>query len=112
MQPMIRCLLVALVLSVAGTAVRAEPRWAPSPPFVMTLSNTAPLQFGLTAEQTSAALGVPLAYVSGRPGHEIFLAVTTGGHFFFPREDAIFLQFRSGRLTGWKVDRRLAASFW
>jgi hypothetical protein len=77
----------------------------------MTLSNTAPLQFGLTAEQTSAALDAPLAYVSGRPGNEIFLAVTTGGHFF-SREDAIFLQFRKGRLTGWKVDRRLAASIW
>jgi hypothetical protein len=108
---MIRILLMALGLSFAGTAVRAEPRGPVSPPFVMTLSSTAPLQFGLTAEQTSQALGVPLAYVSGRPSNEIFLAVTAGGHYF-PRQDAIFLQFRKGRLTGWKVDRRLAASFW
>jgi hypothetical protein len=111
MQPMIRCFLLVLALSLAGTAARAEPHHTPSPPFVTTLSNTAPLQFGLTLDETSAALGVPLAYVSGRPGNEIFLAVTAGGHFFV-REDAIFLQFRKGRLTGWKVDRRLAASLW
>ncbi len=111
MQPMIRLLLIALGLSLAGTAAHAEPHGPASPPFVMTLSNTAPLQFGLTAEQTSQALGVPLAHVSGRPGNEIFLAVAAGGHYF-PRQDAIFLQFRKGRLTGWKVDRRLAASFW
>jgi hypothetical protein len=112
---MIRFLLAAGVLAITGPDVRAEPhmfpQMAPSPPFVTTLSNTAPLQFGLTAEQTATALGVPLAYVSGRPGHEIFLAMTTGG-YFFARQDAIFLQFRKGRLTGWKSDRVLAASSW
>ncbi len=111
MQPMIRFLLAAGVLAIAGTDVYAGPYQAPSPPFVTTLSNTAPLRFGLTAEQTSAALGVPLAYVSGRPDSEVFLAMTTGGHFF-ARQDAIFLQFRKGRLTGWKSDRFLAASSW
>jgi hypothetical protein len=107
---MIRLLLVATVLAITGTTSRAEPHRTPAPPFVLTLSNTAPLQFGLTAEETSAALGAPLAYVSGRPGHEILVAVTRGGHFY-SRDDAIFLQFRKGRLTGWKTDRRVAGPF-
>lgn len=102
--------MAVVALAATSMAGRAEPIGTPPPPFVMTLSNTAPLQFGLTADETAAALGVPLAYVSGRHGHEIFLAVTTGGHFF-AREDAIFLKFRNGHLTGWKTDRRLAASF-
>lgn len=109
---MIRLVLVAALLAVVGaTTVRAEPHGAVTVPFVATLSNTAPLHFGLTAEQTAAALGAPLAYVSGRPGHEIFVAQTTGGNFF-PRHEAIFLQFRNGRLTGWTADRRTAAAWW
>ena len=79
-------------------------------PFVATLSNHAPLEFGLTVEQAAWRLQTPLIYVAGQPGQEIFLATVTGGHFF-PRTDAVFLQFRHGRLTGWKVDRRMTSGF-
>jgi len=27
-----------------------------------------------------------------------------GGSWFFPRDDRLYLQFRGGRLTGWKGD--------
>lgn len=73
--------------------------------FTQTLSNIYPLAFGMTAEDTARALATPLHYLSGRPGDEIFLAIRTiGGGGFFPRSDRLFLQFRRGRLTGFKGD--------
>ena len=51
------------------------------------------------------ALGVPLNYISGRPGNEVFLAFRRyGGSGFFNRKDRLYLQFRRGRLAGWKGD--------
>ncbi len=50
-------------------------------------------------------MGTPLTYISRRPGHEIYLAIRTfGGSGFFDRRDRLYLQFRNGRLTGWKGD--------
>ena len=59
-------------------------------------SNTLPLVFGMTPEQTELALGVPLAYHSGRGGSKIYAV-----------DSALALQFRRGRLTGWKQDWQL-----
>ena len=42
--------------------------------FCGTQSNIAPLNFGMTPEEVSSALGVPLVYYSGRAGSEIYLA--------------------------------------
>lgn len=75
------------------------------PPFTATRSNNTPLAFGMDEETTSRALGVPLNYISGRPGNEIYLAFRDdGGSGFFNRKDRLYLQFRKGRLTGWKGD--------
>ncbi|PZA10601.1 hypothetical protein DNX69_14675 [Rhodopseudomonas palustris] len=94
----------ALLLSVAPTfAQRSEVIVAP--PFVATLSNTTPLAFGMDANQAATALGMPLNYVSGKPGDEVFLVIRTqGGTGFFDRRDRLYLQFRRGRLAGWKGD--------
>ena len=74
-------------------------------PFTATLSNTTPLVFGMSANETADALGVPLTYVSGKPGHEIYLAIQhLGGSGLFPHNDRLYLQFRKGRLTCWKGD--------
>jgi hypothetical protein len=71
-------------------------------------NNTAPLAFGMTPEQASIALGVPLVYYSGRPGSEIYLAYGSPGiPGFYPVDSALALQFRNGQLTGWKKDWRL-----
>jgi hypothetical protein len=71
-------------------------------------SNTAPLAFGMTVEQATSALGVPLVYHSGPPGSEIFVAYGSAGvRGFYPVDSAIALQFRKGHLTGWKKDWRL-----
>lgn len=74
-------------------------------------SNTVPLAFGMTPDQASAALGLPLVYLSGRPGSEIFVAAGRAGiPGFYPIDHGIALQFRRGRLTGWKKDWQLRRS--
>jgi hypothetical protein len=75
------------------------------PPFTATLSNNTPLVFGMDAEDAARALGTPLNYVSGRPGDEIFMTFRhAGGSGLFPIKDRLYLQFRKGRLAGWKGD--------
>jgi len=67
------------------------------------VNNIAPLAFGMTVEQASRALGTPLVYVFGKRGSEIFAAdhpaETPGLHRVGTR---VSLQFRNGRLAGWK----------
>jgi hypothetical protein len=59
----------------------------------------------MEAEDAARALGMPLNYISGRPGDEIYLVFRPiGGSGFFNRRDRLYLQFRHGRLTGWKGD--------
>ncbi|WP_407178862.1 hypothetical protein [Bradyrhizobium sp. STM 3562] len=68
-------------------------------------TNGAPLHFGMTAEEVSQALGVPLNYVRGRPGNELLLAIPNiKGSALSIRSDGLYLQFRKWRLTGWKGD--------
>jgi hypothetical protein len=89
----------------AVSAGQFPPDGRPRQPFIATLSNLTPLVFGMDAEQTSRALGQPLQYVSGRPGSEIYLAFRNlGGSGLVTHHDRLFLQFRGGRLTGWKED--------
>ncbi|PWE76123.1 hypothetical protein XF30_04435 [Bradyrhizobium sp. SUTN9-2] len=101
-----------LMMLAAGTmllslSAQAEPIGAvpPRKPFAATLSNNIPLAFGMDAEQTARALGQQLQYVRGRPGHEIYLALRNiGGSGLIPHRHRLFLQFRHGRLAGWKED--------
>ncbi len=70
--------------------------------------NIVPLAFGMTPDQAAIALGVPLIYHSGRQGAEIYLAHGSAGvPGFYPVGSALALQFRKGRLTGWKKDWQL-----
>jgi hypothetical protein len=76
-----------------------------SRPFTATLSNNVPLVYGMDAEDAARALGTPLNYIRGRPGDEIFLVFRDiGGSGLFPHRDRLYLQFRKGRLAGWKGD--------
>jgi len=107
-----RRLLTFVVLVISGGSIvmhgRANAQQFPltaSPPFVGTLSNLTPLAFGMNVDETSRALGQPLQYVSGRPGNEIYLTFRNlGGSGLISHHDRLFLQFRGGRLTGWKED--------
>lgn len=99
---------LSTLVCVAGLAwpdaARAQPLRADLP-FSATLSNNTPLAFGMAAGDAARVLGTPLSYVSGRPGDEIYLAIRdVGGSGFFDRRDRLFLQFRRGRLAGWKGD--------
>jgi hypothetical protein len=90
----------------SATAQQVPPTGGPyPPPFTATLSNNTPLAFGMDAGEAARALGTPLTYVRGRPGDEIFLAFrNVGGSGLFYKKDRLFLQFRKGRLAGWKGD--------
>jgi hypothetical protein len=72
-------------------------------PFTQSLSNNKPLAFGMSAQDAATVLGVPLDYVSGPPGNEVLAAVRPSSGYF-NREPRLFLQFRAGRLSGWKGD--------
>jgi hypothetical protein len=89
------------VLALSGVALatgQAQPVVTVTPPNI-------PLTFGLTPEQASAALGVPLQYVGGPPGDEMLLALpNVKGTTLSKRSDGLYLQFRHGRLSGWRGD--------
>ena len=69
------------------------------------VSAAAPLSFGMGIDEASAALGVPLSYVRGRPGDELLLVIpNVKGNALAIRSDGLYLQFRHGRLSGWKGD--------
>lgn len=96
--------VVALALTHAALTPARAGDWGPAP-FTRTLSNNTPLAFGMSPDDVATALGTPLSRVGGRTGDEIYLAARhIGGSGFFPRDDKLFLQFRKGRLTGWKGD--------
>jgi hypothetical protein len=64
-----------------------------------------PLTFGMTPDQAAQALGVQLYYVRGRPGDELLAALpNVKGATLASRSDGLYLQFRHGRLSGWKGD--------
>jgi hypothetical protein len=98
-------LLVTAGLAPAS-AQQLPPTGGPYPPsFTATLSNNTPLAFGMDAEEAARALGTPLNYIRGRPGDEVFLTFRhAGGSGLFPVRDRLYLQFRKGRLAGWKGD--------
>jgi hypothetical protein len=103
--------LAASVLLLMAIAVPSGPAASQGttldgrPPFYATMSNHRPLVFGMDVEQASAALKQPLQYVSGPPGNEIYFAFRNlGGSGLINHHDRLFLQFRNGRLMGWKED--------
>jgi hypothetical protein len=91
--------LAALMLAVACAA--------PAPAFADQTPNRTPLTFGMDPDEASRALGTPLNYVSGSPGNEMYLALpNVEGSALSFRKDGLYLQFRKGRLMGWKGDWR------
>jgi hypothetical protein len=103
--------VLAAVLMIAGACVPALAQHLPpiggpaAPSFTATLSNNTPLAFGMDAEAAERALGSPLNYVSGRPGNEVFFTFRNlGGSGLFYNKHRLYLQFRNGRLAGWKGD--------
>jgi hypothetical protein len=109
----LKSLASAAWLLIGASTVQLAPagaqQWTPGAvrraPFTATLSNNTPLVFGMDVSDASRALGEPLSHVNGRPGDEIYLAIRNlGGSGLLNHHDRLFLQFRKGRLTGWKGD--------
>jgi hypothetical protein len=99
------CLCAVLALAWSGPAGAQGATLDGRPPFTATLSNHTPLLFGMDVSEVSTALRQPLQYVSGPPGGEIYLALRNqGGSGLTNHHDRLFLQFRNGRLAGWKED--------
>jgi hypothetical protein len=94
---------VMAALTLAGISL--APSHAQDVPFRTQTPPNIPLTFGLTPEQVSTALGVPLQYVSGGSGDELLRALpNVKGATLASRSDGLYLQFRNGRLAGWKGD--------
>jgi hypothetical protein len=95
MREKISIAALAMLVCLAFTPARAQQL---TPPNI-------PLFFGMTPDQASQALGVQLYYVRGRPGDELLVALpNVKGATLASRSDGLYLQFRQGRLTGWKGD--------
>ncbi|WP_423882809.1 hypothetical protein [Bradyrhizobium sp.] len=93
--------------AMAWPAIALAQQSAPASPqpFTATLSNNTPLVFGMGVEDASQALGRPLSYVSGSSGNEVYLAIrNAGGSGLIGHNDRLYLQFRNGKLAGWKGD--------
>jgi hypothetical protein len=64
-----------------------------------------PLVFGMTPQEVEQTVQAPLIHLSGRRGNERYLIErmsTVPG--IYPVDTRIVLQFRRGRLTGWRRD--------
>ena len=63
----------------------------------------------MTPQEAADALGSPLAYVRGptRLRDLCHRSATPASQSFYPASERICLQFRRGRLTGWKNDWRM-----
>jgi hypothetical protein len=99
-----------LIFSAAAVLMVAMAALGPSPAaaqqvITTTPPNDTPLVFGMDAETVSQVLGTTLIYVRGSPGNEMFLALpNVKGSALSDRKDGLYLQFRRGKLTGWKGD--------
>jgi hypothetical protein len=95
---MTRMLFAAAIWMIAMVGI------GPSPARAQVANNT-PLAFGMNVGEASAALGTTLVYVRGRPGDEMFMALpNVKGSALSDRRDGLYLQFRRGKLEGWKGD--------
>lgn len=105
--PMTRCLGVGLMTAglvlanLTGVSTKASASYKAAVP----VTAGAPLAFGMSPDEVSSVLGVPLSYVRGSRGNELLLALpNVKGSALTIRSDGLYLQFRRGRLSGWKGD--------
>jgi len=95
----VACIILATLMAASA--------WAQPP-----RSSAASLVFGMSPAEAATALGVPLSYVRGPAGDELFLAIpNVKGSALSIRSDALYLQFRRGRLTGYRGDWGTARPF-
>ncbi len=72
------------------------------------------VHFGMTTEEAAAVFGPSMTYVTGRRHAEIYVVqgpAPIPGVYPPHVEERLYLQFREGRLTGWKNEWE-ARKFW
>jgi hypothetical protein len=72
------------------------------------------LHFGMSTEEAAATFGASMVYVTERHGGEIYLVrgpAPIPGIYPPYVEERLYLQFRKGKLTGWKNEWD-ARKFW
>ncbi|QPF84756.1 hypothetical protein IC762_35115 [Bradyrhizobium genosp. L] len=105
MKAIVIAVLLATGARAAASAERLPPFVTKPNTFTATLSNNTPLVFGMDVDTAQRALGTPFTYIRGRPGDEVFLTFRDlGGSGLVTHRDRLYLQFRKGRLAGWKGD--------
>jgi hypothetical protein len=83
--------------------------WFSNCPWNDVRTDAIPLEFGMTPDVVATALGVPLVHVSGGAGNEVYYAErSTQIPSLFTYDRTLWLQFRNGKLTGWKNDWKRA----
>jgi hypothetical protein len=98
-QLMRRSLAIASVFWLAACAQASAGAW-----FTKPVDND-PFEFGMTKHEVERVADAPLIYLSGRRGSERYLIernATVPG--LYPVGAHIVLQFRGGRLAGWRRD--------
>jgi hypothetical protein len=96
-MPMRRLILIAFLL-VPGVALAGSPQRPLG-------SYNDPFLFGMTPDEVARLVDAPLIYLSGPRGSERYMVErlsTVPG--WYPVDTRIILQFRRGRLTGWRRD--------
>ena len=100
-----RLMLIALLYLAAGAAHASEVKYHPN-------SYNDPLIFGMTPDEVARAVEAPLIYLSGPRGSERYLVARPASvPGFYPVDTHIVLQFRRGRLAGWRRDWQMRP-FW
>ena len=102
--PMRRLILIALLL-IPGVALAGSPQRPLG-------SYNDPLLFGMTREHVEQVVQAPLIYLSGPRGSERYMVErlsTVPG--WYPVDTRIILQFRRGKLTGWRRDWQMRPSW-
>ncbi len=88
-------IIIVVIAALASTAAQAGTLDAYNDPLV----------FGMTRAQVERVVDAPLVYLSGARGSERFLVERPASvPGFYPVDTRIVLQFRRGRLSGWRRD--------
>jgi len=104
-----RTRILAFAALLAGVWLCAAPAQAGNK---LSLYND-PLVYGMTRDQVERLVEAPLVYLSGPPGSERFIVERMSGvPGIYPVDTRIILQFRNGRLTGWRRDFQMRPYWW
>lgn len=100
-----RRLIVIALLLIPGVGLAANPQRPLG-------SYNDPLLFGMTYDDVARIAGAPLIYLSGARGSERYMVERMSSvPGWYPVDTRIILQFRRGRLTGWRRDWQMRPSW-